>query len=282
MEIFAVARLKVVKGSNESAQALLFHNIFRIFVVDACTGGVGIVEITKKVLCKEGSVDIERVGDIRLAGIFPFIEAFRRLREAKLEAEGDPPIPIYRDTDMRTGYFHPEELNPIALYTLRAHLEFQRRLREHLIERYQIDTLDLSGLLHLETPDGAMGMAPPIVEICRERVEVVVGSGQRSAPPRIMRVPILLDGLHRATVAREEKRYLKCIVIVGIPDEYPPHAYPVDWTEVIAYDRREEIPVDDGVPRKKFYRFDRLYSYMRPITVLRSMGECTRPPEWGR
>lgn len=216
-----------------------------------------------------------RVEDIVLVGMTPLEEAFARLRAAPLEAAGGEEIFIYRDAKMRLGEFWPDELNPTSLYVLKENLEIQRLLRAHLLYTYGVDTFKLSEVLHLETPEGIIGMAPPVVEIYEETVHIIPGPNDRLPPiPRILKIPILKDGIHRAYLARKERVPMRCIIISGADSAFLPYAYPNHWTEVWLFDQKP--------PLKKHFRRPEPYSFMRPLKVLRQVGDTPPPPQWNR
>jgi len=213
---------------------------------------------------------------ITLERIESIEKAFARLKAASLEAANGEEIFIYRNATMRLAEFLPEEINPTSLYVLRDQLELLRKIRKQLIDRYRIDILQLSSTIHLKTEDGRLlGMAPPLVEIYEESVQIISQQGDRSPPPMLLlQVPILKDGIHRAWIAREEKSAIRCIVVHGALKTYLPYAYPNAWAQVQVYDIKPE--------NKKFYRRQNLYSYMRPLRVLRQTGDTPPLPEWGR
>src|SRR2546422_295788 len=66
---------------------------------------------------------------------------------------------------MRLSDFYPTELNLTSLYVLRDRLEGLRTLRAELLQRYAIDVLQLSSVLHLRKSNGELdAIAPPFVE----------------------------------------------------------------------------------------------------------------------
>ena len=213
--------------------------------------------------------------DIRIERVVPLEEGYQRLRQAPLDAAGEASIRVYQDAVMRLGTFCPKELNPTSLYVLRSNLEVQLALREQLLDRYGIDTLKLSSLLHLRDGTMVTGMAPPFVEIYDEQVQIIAKPGDRTPPqPFWLRIPILKDGIHRAWLAEEFGMPMHCIVVHGAPREHLPYIYPNEWSQVSVYDA---VP-----PQKKFYRRQEPYTFMRPLRVLRQTEAITPPPQWGR
>ena len=147
-------------------------------------------------------------------------------------------------------------------------------LREYLLNEYSIDTLSLSEVLHLRTESGLIGMIPPYVEISEEVVTLLPMDGDRLPPEKqMLRVPLLIDGLHRAYLARELGIPITCLVVRNTPKKYPYAAYPCSWNQVV---------LGDVVPKvKKFYRRQDPYTFMRPLDVLRQLPK-TDAPEYGR
>lgn len=213
--------------------------------------------------------------DITIEQIIPIERALIELKAAPLEAAGDQHIPYFQNAVLRLVDMHPHEFNPSSLYVLRKNLEFQRALRRHLIDRYQIDTLQLSSVLYLRTDNGLIGMAPPYVEISEELVDVVPKSGDRPAPPgQRLRVPLLIDGFHRAWIAREENTLLRCVLVHDTDTTYLNYAYPNSWSDVAVC---ETVP-----EQKKYYRRVDKYSFMIPLSVLRRIEGAPVKHEWGR
>jgi len=203
---------------------------------------------------------------IEVVGTFPIEQAFAKAREACLENAGDQEIYFYKDAEMRLVDFYPEELNPVSMYLLNQNLEFQRKFREHLMSGYGIDTLCLSEVVHLKTPDGIVGLVPPYVEVSQEKVSLYGREGYTPPPdkPAYLNIPLIIDGLHRAKLASELNTKLRCIVVSSpMTIDYPYASYPVPWSKVSLYD---EVP-----PVKKHYRREDKYTFMRPLTAFRLM-----------
>lgn len=210
--------------------------------------------------------------DITLKEVIPIDLAFEAARSAPLEAAGGAEILFYRDAVFRLAQFHPDELNPASLYILRKNLDFQYELRAHLMDRYGLDTLQLSDVLHLQDGDKVFGMIPPYVEIIQERVGIVSADGDR-LPPAVQRVtlPVLVDGIHRVWMAREIDMSVRCIAVRNTSLDHNYSKYPVEWSEVSIYN---EVPKE-----KARYRRQDKYSFMRPLDTLRLLKAET---EYGR
>lgn len=220
--------------------------------------------------------------NVILEGFEPIEEAFGRLKIAPLEAAGEEKIIIYKNANLRLGEFFPREVNPTSLYVLSHSLRLIRQMRAQLVDRYQIDILQLTSILHIRDGDGELdkydkviGIAPPFVEIYEEIIQIIPHPEDRCPPgPLPLQIPILKDGIHRAWIAKELGVKLSCIVASGALKKHLPYAYPNDWLQVRVYDKKPE--------QKKYYRRQNPYSFMRPLRVLRQTSDTPPPPEWNR
>lgn len=212
--------------------------------------------------------------DAQIVNELSLFDAMKAVKNAVLENACGEQIEFYKNALLRLTEFHPDELNPTSLYALRKHIDFQRELRECLLRVYGIDTLLLASVLHLKVDGKVEGMIPPYVEISEERVRLVPKEGDRSPPAeQILKVPLLLDGLHRVLLARELKMPVRCIVSSSTDRSYLHCAYPNTWAEVVLSD---EVPKE-----KKYYRRQERYSFMRPLDILRLL-ETAGEKEYGR
>ncbi|MEK7560141.1 MAG: hypothetical protein AAB522_02485 [Patescibacteria group bacterium] len=214
--------------------------------------------------------------NITIEKVEPIEKAFERLKNAALEVTNGENILIYQNATMRVSDFFPKELNLTSLYVLKNQLDFIKRLRDYLQNRYQIDILNLSSILHLKTEDGKIiGMAPPVVEIYQETVQIIPLPQDKNPPEKsLVQVAILKDGVHRGFVANEKNELMRCIVIHGALSEHMPYAYPNEWSKVKIFEAKPE--------QKKFYRRQNPYTFMRPLKALRQTSDTPPPPEWGR
>ena len=213
---------------------------------------------------------------IILERVEPFEKAFARLRESPLEQAGDEKILIYRDANIRLAKFYAAELNPTSLYVLNSKLEFQRNLRAHLFDRYQIDTFDPPGILHLRNEEDKLeAMFPPFVEVYGERLRILRKKGDNIPPKeQNLLIPILKDGIHRAFDAHKNKELFLCILVSGALAEPRPYAYPNTWDEIKVYETAPSV--------RKYYRRKNSYTFLRPLTMLRQTDETPVPPQYGR
>jgi len=207
--------------------------------------------------------------------IIPLREGIAALQQSVLENTGGLVVPYYQRAVIRVADLRPDECNPVSLYLLQKNLDKQRELRAFLWDRYAIDTLQMSVIVHLRTPEGLVGVCPPYVEVSHETVQLIPSDAELETPAyQSMRVPLIVDGLHRAWLAREEGVPLRCVIAEGGDPAYPYGAYPVGWHEVKVYDA---VP-----PVKKRYRRADKYSFMRDLDALRMLPKAQEAKEYGR
>ena len=213
---------------------------------------------------------------VTIEKIEPIEAAFARLRAAPLDAAGDTPVYIYRNAHMRLADLAPDEVNLTSLYVLKPQIALLREMRKQLLGDYGVDILKLSSVLHLKTADGEiLGMAPPFVEVYEEMVSVVPKPGDRQPPSELLlKIPVFKDGMHRAWIAREECELVRCVVVSGALGGHLPYAYPNAWSQVVAYNSKEERG------QKKFFRRQEPYTFMRPLRALRQTGDSLPKPEY--
>jgi hypothetical protein len=124
-------------------------------------------------------------------------------------------IQPYKDASISIESMDPELLSPIALYILEGGLEKQQKLIEFFLKN-GIDPFRLDSMIKYTFEGETYFMVPPIVEVHQEE-----DGGTYS---------IIIDGLHRLTIAREMGR--KCNVVIIEGASIPPHALPVRWEDV--------------------------------------------------
>ena len=212
--------------------------------------------------------------DITIERVVPIEKMFQELKGAVLE-NANREILYYQNATLRVAELHPNEINPASLYLLEENLAFQHALRTHLLHRYGIDTFRLSNILHLKNGQHMFGMAPPYIEISEEKLALAPKPGDH-APPKeqTLKIPLLIDGIHRVWLAREENITVRCIIAHGTHPEYLNYAYPNEW---------HEVKICKTVPGvKKFYRRKVHYSFMIPLTILRKTDDAPPKVEHGR
>ena len=171
---------------------------------------------------------------------------------------------VYADADISLQNMHPEALNPTSLYLILNGLEFQRDLRQHLLEQYDIDTLRLDNGYVIKNEDKQVTLLPPVIEVMRESVVFNNDRGDKVYDQaHVINTHIITDGLHRVALARALGIKPKVIIMRGIPYEHPFYAYPNNW---------EDISIFDGEPetkeQKKLYRREDCYALYRDFGVL--------------
>ena len=180
------------------------------------------------------------LGDISQIGvkeIFPFDTLVSRLRETALHSGTGLP---YAAASIEMREYLPESLNLTTGYVLRESLLFQERLREHLIRRFGIDTLSLDCLVILDTPQGEVPLAPPVVE---HMYLPVVSPQQPERGCARLSLDVLLDGAHRCYLARRIGATVQCVRVSGVDELYQVPIVPNGWNEVA---------VMDVVPERRF------------------------------
>jgi hypothetical protein len=114
---------------------------------------------------------------------------------------------------------------------------------------------------------------PPYVELTPEFVSLIPALGDRlPRTTQFLTVPLLLDGIHRVWLARQENSLIRCVTVRNCEWQYPSAAYPNEWSEV---------QVCAEVPKiKKRYRRQLPYTHMRPLDALRQISDQAK--EYGR
>jgi len=130
-------------------------------------------------------------------------------------------VHIYENVFISLEKLSVDCLVPPQNYVLSCELLKKRELK-YALEEHGYDLFNIGGYLEfcLEGDATPITLLPPIVE---ESIE---------ADGTVM--PIINDGMHRAYLARIERRRLEVVFIRGIPKQYPYYAYPVrgEWDKV--------------------------------------------------
>ncbi|MFH0961114.1 MAG: hypothetical protein V1820_00330 [archaeon] len=205
------------------------------------------------------------VSSIGVKEILPWAALEGRLR--KVGIVGSEQIPrkdrgVYKRTLIESEAVRPEELNLTTEYLVRETVLFQEKLRERLHKDAGIDTLNLSGLAILETPDGEVVLAPPIVEqgkyflACPQQIER--GCSKLS-------LPVLIDGGHRAYLGLRNGEEILIAKVSGVDELFQVPIVPNGWNDVMIVDR---IPSRQF---KKRYLGESFWLY-RDLSALGSKG----------
>ncbi len=187
----------------------------------------------------------------------PWQELEQKVRQVPLlkarKSDGGQ-IFVYEKADISLISVSPEEVNPTSFYAVIDGLQKQRDLRNHLLDRHGIDTLELTELLRLRTEDGQeFGLMPPVVEVQRRRVRYVPAEGELSHEGTFeINIPLINDGLHRFMIARELGSRVNVIYVVGADPEFPFYAHPNSWNDVKVVD---SVP-KTAAEKKAYLRVD--------------------------
>lgn len=142
---------------------------------------------------------------------------------------GDSELRPYAEADIRLEPVRLDTLVPLAKYVLDSELQ-QIRTLDRMLSSHDVDVFDLT--FGMVWPDEERPLAPPIVEEWRSEGL------------------LLVDGLHRAWVAREGGRAtITCAVIRGASVPLVP--LPVGWDEVKIF----EVGTGPSGEQKRSYRF---------------------------
>lgn len=165
----------------------------------------------------------------------------RLVRDTPLRYNGR--LKPYKDSEITLEPLAIDSVAPLAKYVLYANLEELSGVAKDL-ERAGVDLFQLHGRLTLEVDQEQRFLSPPVVEEWPEEGY------------------LLVDGLHRAWLAREEGRNaLNCLVIRRV--SLPLVPLPVDWSEICVYEQGTQ-------PREEEKR---LYRFRTQEDILDYMGE---------
>lgn len=149
---------------------------------------------------------------------------------------GNPRIKPYENAEIRLELMSWRDIHPLSLYLLKPQLDVHRWLRQRFLTEHMVDIFDLRGSIEFSVGGTERLISPPLVEIS----EADEGA------------PVLVDGLHRFWLAREEEIPIRVIFVSGVPRKLPVTCYPVGWDEVRVYDSVPEWAL------KRRYRFNTL------------------------
>lgn len=184
-----------------------------------------------------GGSSLEDISLIGVKEFLPFETLVLRLRETTLHAGQGLP---YATASIEMREYLPDSLNITTGYVLRESLLFQERLREHLLSSFAIDTFSLEGLVILDTPQGEVPLAPPVVE---HMFLPLVSPQQPERGCARLSLDVLLDGAHRCYLARRLGESVRCVRVSGVDELYQVPIVPNGWNEVA---------VMDMVPERRF------------------------------
>lgn len=167
-------------------------------------------------------------------------------RIGRTRLKGHHQYPVYEGSQLCLLPMQPDELTPTQNYVLDEDVRRVHSLRAYFLG-HQVDIFALRGGILFwyreddGTEEGPVPLVPPVIE--------------ESLEPGDKTVLIINDGMHRVYAAREVGSTITCVVIRGVPPQFPYYAFalPGGWPEVV---RRAEIP-DRYV--KKTYRDPKNY-----------------------
>jgi len=176
----------------------------------------------------------------------------------------DEALRPYREATIKLLDVPPSDLNLTTLYALKANIETQRHLRTSLLE-FGYDSLNLGGLLRYEWDDGKeYSLMPPVVEVVERYCKILPRPWEISYETAFpIKFPVLLDGFHRAYLARELWLPLQVLFIDHIDPTCPSYAHPNSWEEVKLCDSVPTDPKD-----KKHYISENPKTYYKNFWVL--------------
>ncbi len=198
---------------------------------------------------------------------FKELESMIRMVPLKGLDESGNKIFVYKDARISLRRdVNPNEVNPTTFYMLRKSLETQREMRHDLM-RLGYDPLHLEGALMVLNNKGEVWtLIPPVIEVTQRYVRYAPQDGEVAyMPPFRVMIPIINDGIHRVSIAREEGSTFTALWISGVDEryQYQFYAHPNDWPLVKVLD---ELPMIKG--EKKMYRLPDCYKVYRDFDVI--------------
>lgn len=177
-------------------------------------------------------------------------ELFRRLRKViLLNTPRDNPVFIYESADIELLDVPVSALMPAQFYKIEEIINKISGLKKAL-QKQNLDLFNLEGYLSYQTSesDNEWNLLPVIVEYQLEKDGNIY--------------PLILDGLHRVSLARDQKRdKIQIIKIVNKLKDFPPPAFanPRGWEDVKILSKAPESK------DKKYWRFplEEVYNYYR-------------------
>lgn len=192
-----------------------------------------------------------------------FSELVQKIRDVPLmrKTEDDPIIKVYENAHINIRKnLSPHELNPTTLYLLRKNLEFQRNLRNYMLEEYKIDTLNLDRALEIRNEKGEERcLAPPMIEVTPRYVKFQKQENE-IAYDHVAKLQIqtVMDGAHRVYLAKELGINFTGIWIHGADERFPVYAHPNEWSQIKIFDKDPKTKEE-----KKYYSREDCYSLYR-------------------
>lgn len=182
---------------------------------------------------------------------YPKEELIKRLKKVTLlhSSNTKNPIYVYKNAEIEINYLPVSSLMPHQFYQIEEVLLKLRNLQKALREK-NIDIFNLNGYVSYTTDESknAYTLLPVVIEYQREKDGSID--------------PIILDGLHRISVARSQKLdTVQVIKAAKVNVKYPVFGYanPNGWQDV----KFVKAPPDRK--NKRFWRFplEEVYKYYR-------------------
>tara|TARA_Y100000310_G_scaffold324031_1_gene385340 strand:- start:15442 stop:16113 length:672 start_codon:yes stop_codon:yes gene_type:complete len=217
--------------------------------------------------------------DVAIVRRIPFTDLESKLKQVELlkpDSEGNKIYP-YKDSEIIFRQAHPDSLVPTTLYLLNENLTVQKELREVMLTKFGIDSLQLDAAYTLDFIQGSenqrITILPPIVENQPESVSYDKHSPDDLPYVRSKHIimPYLNDGAHRIWLSKELGINPVIADINNVHPKYPLYAHGNSWDDVKLMD---EVPSPD---QKKLYRRkgDRLYQLYRNFDSV--FEGCSKP-----
>ena len=203
---------------------------------------------------------------IEIIGEIEFRDLAQKIRQVPLmgKKEDGSNIYVYENANISLKELKVDEVNPTSFYVIKDNMQFQKELRAELLIK-GIDTLHLNKAYELKNEKGEIWtLTPPIVEVTQRYIKYIQQEGELKYGDIVkVNVPIINDGMHRISLAKELYETFNSIYISGVPVEHPFYAHPNDWARVKEVDK-----VPSSKLEKKFYSRESCYGLYRDFGVL--------------
>lgn len=161
----------------------------------------------------------------------------------KVQLKGDTNHYPYAGCSITEAFYNPEDLTPLALYTLQNRISETQELYKSFLKA-GLDLFNLSGIVEFQyETDNIQKIAPPVVEMFYENAHLNVGRNGWKVG--------LVDGLHRCCVAQNLGiQKVKVIAIEGVETPLVPIA--CEWKDVKNYPTGAQLSSEE----KRMYRYN--------------------------
>jgi len=220
---------------------------------------------------KETIMELEVIDKVNFGDLVSMI---RKVPLMKTDSEGKE-IYVYKNANISLRDLHPNEVNPTTFYLLKEGLEFQRKLRDYLLQKYGFDSLRLDCALKIKNKQGEiMLLTPPIIEVTPRKVKYQPSKEEINHQGTYnIHIPIINDGAHRIFLARELGINFKGLYISNVATSHPFYAHPNEWDKIKLFDDTPKTKKE-----KKLYSREENYALYRNFGVL----GCGKPRGTGK